>query len=317
MKQESMTEFDRKIIEIKSEPLKADTIRILQMNLGYRCNMFCKHCHINAGPARTEFMSEDIIDTVLQILRDHDIDTLDLTGGAPELNPSFRSLIQEAHAYCRHIIVRSNLTVFFEEGLEDIPEFYAEHDVEVIASLPHYTEDTVNRVRGSGTFQKSIGALRKLNNLGYGTYTDGMQLHLVYNPVGAFLPSSQNELEEQYKRELYAKYSIVFNRLFTFANMPIGRFRDFLVRSQNFNRYMESVKNAFNPEALDGLMCKYLISVGWDGKLYDCDFNQILGISLDRSYPRHIRDFSYSVLSERRIATGSHCFVCTAGQGSS
>jgi radical SAM/Cys-rich protein len=261
-------------------------------------------------------MEKDIIDESLNIAREYNIGTIDLTGGAPELNPSFKYLVKEAKKLKRHIIVRSNLTVFLEEGMEDMPEFYSEHNVDIVASLPHYTEDGVDRVRGDMVFQKSIEALGRLNILGYGQYADKKQLNLVYNPMGAFLPSSQRELEEQYKRELYSAFGIVFNRLFTFANMPIGRFKSFLVRSGNYDRYMESVKHAFNRDTLNGLMCRYLISVGWDGRLYDCDFNQILGLSVEKSCPTHIGDFHYSALAERKIVTGNHCFVCTAGQGS-
>jgi radical SAM/Cys-rich protein len=311
-----MTEFEGKILEVQSEPLRSREIQILQLNLGYRCNMACKHCHIDAGPFRNEVMEKDIIDESLNIAREYNIGTIDLTGGAPELNPSFKYLLKEAKKLKRHIIVRSNLTVFLEEGMEDMPEFYSEHNVDIVASLPHYTEDGVDRVRGDMVFQKSIEALGRLNILGYGQYADKKQLNLVYNPMGAFLPSSQRELEEQYKRELYSAFGIVFNRLFTFANMPIGRFKSFLVRSGNYDRYMESVKHAFNRDTLNGLMCRYLISVGWDGRLYDCDFNQILGLSVEKSCRTHIGDFHYSALAERKIVTGNHCFVCTAGQGS-
>ncbi len=310
-----MPDFEKKILEVQSGPLRAGGIKILQLNLGYRCNMSCKHCHIEASPFRNEVMGKEVVDSALSVFKNHDIDILDLTGGAPELSPHFRFLIQEASALSRHIIVRSNLTVFFEEGLKDLPEFYSEHSVEVIASLPHYTEDGVNRVRGSTAFQKSIEALRKLNSLGYGK-DDKRRIHLVYNPMGAFLPSSQKELEEQYKRELDSNFGIVFNRLYTFANMPIGRFKDFLLRSRNFDKYIETVKRTFNPGTLDSLMCRYLISVGWDGNLYDCDFNQILGLPVDKSCPIHIRDFNYSSLAGRRIVTDNHCFVCAAGQGS-
>ena len=310
-----MTLFEEKIIALRAEPLLADAIMIMQLNLGYKCNMACKHCHIEASPSRHELMGREIIDEALEAVRKYNIETLDLTGGAPELNPFFRSIVEEASALNRHIVVRSNLTIFFEKGFENLAEFYSEHSVEVIASFPHYTEAGVNRVRGSSAFQKSIEALRQLNSLGYGRGAK-KQIHLVYNPMGAFLPSNQAELEAQYKKELYSNFGINFDRLYTFANMPIGRFKEFLMRSRNFEKYMETVKCAFNACTVDGLMCRYLISVGWDGNLYDCDFNQILGISVDNNCPQHIRDFDYATLAKRRIVTDNHCFVCTAGQGS-
>jgi radical SAM/Cys-rich protein len=311
-----MTDFERKILETRSGPLSADGIRIMQLNLGYICNMSCKHCHIEAGPSRREVMGRETIDHALKAVQKCGIETLDLTGGAPELNPFFRSVVKEAKALNLHVIARSNLTVFFEDGYADLPEFYAENRIEVIASLPHYTEDGVDRVRGSGTFLKSVEGVRKLNDLGYGSHTE-RKIHLVYNPLGAFLPSSQNELENQYRSELHTKFGISFDRLYTFANLPIGRFRDFLTRSGNLEKYMETVKGAFNPGTLDGLMCRYLISVRWDGKLYDCDFNQVLGLTVDKACPQHIEDFDYAALAGRKIVTDDHCFVCTAGQGSS
>jgi radical SAM/Cys-rich protein len=278
--------------------------------------MTCKHCHIEAGPRRTELMSIDVINKALSIAEDYNVGTLDLTGGAPELNPHIRYLIREAVKINRHIIVRTNLTIFFEEGMEDFPEFYGRHEVEIVASLPHYTKDTVDKIRGINAFEKSIKALKKLNSLGYGLDTDKKRLNLVYNPMGAFLPSSQKELEEQYKKELQSAFGIQFNRLYAFANMPIGRFKDFLIRSNNLNKYMDKIRSAFNPDTLEDLMCRRLISIGWDGTLYDCDFNQILGLTVDINCPDHIMDFDYGLLAERRIMTDNHCFACTAGQGS-
>ena len=310
-----MKDFEQKVLSVQSAPLRAKGIKILQLNLGYRCNMACKHCHVDAGPRRTEIMDKEIIEKALHIAKEYSIGTIDLTGGAPELNPDFTYLIQKAKKFNIHTTVRSNLTIFYEKGFEYLPEFYSEHDIEVIASLPHYTQESVDRVRGEQTFRKSIEALKKLNSLGYGNDNDKKQLHLVYNPMGAFLPSSQSELEEQYKRELQS-FGVVFNKLYTFANMPIGRFKDFLKRSNNYDTYMEKVRKAFNPDTLDGVMCRYLISVGWDGTLYDCDFNQILGMPLGVDYPDHINKFDYDIISGRRIVTDNHCFACTAGQGS-
>lgn len=308
-----MTGFETKVLEVQNGPLKADGIKILQLNICHKCNMACKHCHVEAGPTRPEFMSRNIIETALEILERHPIE-LDITGGAPELHPDFLSLIKQARQSGRHVTTRTNLTIFFENEMENLPEFYAENEVEVIASLPHYTETGVDRVRGVGTFRKSVEALKKLNTLGYGK-EENKPLHLVYNPMGAFLPSSQKELEEQYKKEL-AVYGIVFNRLYAFANMPLGRFREFLIRSGNMKKYMDSLKTAFNSCTLNGLMCRYIVSVGWDGTLYDCDFNQMLGLTVDIEYPEHIKDFDYGVLSRRKIITDDHCYACTAGQGS-
>jgi len=310
-----MTEIEEKLLAVRSGPLRAVGIETLQLNLGYRCNMACKHCHLDAGPLRTELMDVTTIDEALMVFRDHTISTLDLTGGAPELNPHLRHIITEAGRMGRRIIVRSNLTIFYEPGLEDLPDFYSENKVEIIASLPHYTETGTDRVRGSGTFSKSIAALRRLNGLGYGT-VPGKKLHLVYNPMGAFLPPCQTELETHYKNELFTSFGIVFNSLYTFANMPVGRFREFLLRSNNIKPYMEKVKNAFNPDTLDNLMCSRLINVGWDGTLYDCDFNQALGLPVDENGPRRIRDYDHAALSVRKIVMGNHCFVCSAGQGS-
>ena len=309
-------EFKDKIISIQSKPLISDGIKILQVNLGYRCNMSCKHCHIKAGPDRNEEMDKETIGVVLKVLRENDIGTLDITGGAPELSPGFRYLVAEAVNIGCHVIVRTNLTIFFEKEMEDLPEFYADNSVEVVASLPYYTESDVDKVRGDGSFKKSIRALERLNQLGYAKVSSDKRLNLVYNPPGAFLSSSQKTLEEDYKRGLKERFGISFDKLYTFANMPIGRFRDYLVRSKNLEKYIGSLINAFNPETLDGLMCRYLVSVGWDGMLYDCDFNQILGLSVNKDCPQHINNFDYLRLSKREIIVGDHCYGCTAGQGS-
>ena len=308
--------FRDKILTIRPEPLISDRVDILQVNVGYKCNMSCKHCHIEAGPDRREVMTRDTVDVVLRVLGENDIGTLDITGGAPELNPHFKYLVREARNIGRHVTVRTNLTIFFEEGMEDLPEFYRDNAVEVVASLPHYIEGDADRVRGSGTFRKSIKALERLNRLGYGTGSDNRRLNLVYNPPGAFLAPSQKTLEEDYRRELRGRFGISFDSLFVFVNMPIGRFREYLIRSRNLEKYQERLISAFNPETLDGLMCRYLISVRWDGMLYDCDFNQMLGLHLDGESPQHIRDFDYRLLSRREITVYDHCYGCTAGQGS-
>lgn len=310
-------EFKDRIMSIRPKQLFASEVKILQVNLGYRCNMACRHCHIKAGPDRSEEMGAKTIEMVLDVLRENNIGTLDITGGAPELNPYFRYLVMEAGNIGCHVIVRSNLTVFFEEGMKDLPEFYADNSVEVTASLPYYLENDVDRVRGKGSFQKCINALILLNRLGYADGSFGRKLNLVYNPPGAFLAPEQKTLEEDYKRELRARYGITFDKLYAFSNMPIGRFREYLVRSNNLEGYMKKLIASFNPVTLDGLMCRYLISVGWDGMLYDCDFNQILGLNLNSGLPCHIKDFDYSELSHREIIVGEHCYGCTAGQGSS
>jgi radical SAM/Cys-rich protein len=312
---ELVSDFDHKILSVQNEPIRSKEIRILQMNLGYRCNMSCKHCHVDAGPHRKERMEKEIIDKALDVTKEYSVGTIDLTGGSPEMNPNFTYLIRRAARDGIHIIVRSNLTIFYEKDFEYLPEFYAEYNIEIIASLPHYTRDSVDRVRGEKTFHRSVEGLKRLNSLGYGTGNEKRQLHLVYNPMGAFIPPTQKELEDQYKREL-SSIGIVFNKLYTFGNMPVGRFKAYLERSANYDSYMDRLRTAFNPDTLNGLMCRYLINVSWDGTLYDCDFNQILGLHLFDGYPIHINNFDDSVVSGRRIVTGEHCFGCTAGQGS-
>lgn len=311
-----MVKFEDKLREHHAFPLKAAGIDILQVNLGYRCNMACRHCHVNAGPGREEMMSREDIERVVALLRGSPVKVLDITGGAPELNPHFRYLVSEARRNNIHVIVRSNLTIFFEKGMEQLPEFYQEQGVEVIASLPYYRKEGVDRVRGSGAFGKSITALRLLNKLGFSIDSTGLRLNLVFNPQGAFLPPAQEMLETEYKRELKEHFGITFDHLYAFTNMPIGRFRDFLVRTGNISKYMEKLACSFNTKALDGVMCRHLISIGWDGRLYDCDFNQMIGLTVLESYPRRLDEFDFDLLSRREIALGDHCYGCTAGQGS-
>jgi radical SAM/Cys-rich protein len=261
-------------------------------------------------------MNKDAVEWVLLALRDNPIATLDITGGAPEMNPHFRALVVGARAAGKRVICRTNLTIFFERGMDDIPEFYQKQGVELIASLPCYLEDNVDRLRGDGVYQKSISALRRLNSLGYGDDTNSLPLSLVYNPAGAFLAPPQGALEADYKRVLQERHGIVFTRLFALANMPVGRFRDALARSKNLEAYLTMLAAAFNPATLDNIMCRSMVSVGWDGSLYDCDFNQILGLTVASDAPHHIREFDLDGLSRRAIVTGDHCFGCTAGQGS-
>jgi radical SAM/Cys-rich protein len=308
--------FKEQVLSVRREPLRADGVRVLQVNLGYRCNLACRHCHVAGGPARTEVMDRETAGSVLRALLENPLETLDLTGGAPELNPGFRWLVAEARGAGRRVVVRTNLSVFFEPGLEDTPRFLREHEVEVIASLPGYLGDEVDRVRGGGTFAKCLAGLRQLNDLGYGNGSPDLKLSLVYNPPGAILAPAQAVLEEEYRRELGNRYGISFTGLFTFTNMPVGRFRDSLVRNGGLDRYLGELACAFNPQTLDGVMCRQLVSVGWNGAIYDCDFNQVLGLAVTPGASRHIAAFDYAALSRREIAVGDHCYGCTAGQGS-
>lgn len=298
-------------------PLRATGIETLQVNVGKRCNQACKHCHVEAGPQRTEIMTRETAELVIDALARHpEIKTLDITGGAPELNPHFRFLVTSARAHGRHVIDRCNLTVLFEAGHEDTAQFLRDNDVEVVASLPYYLAQRTDSQRGLGVFDKSVAGLQWLNRLGYGS-DDGPALNLVYNPTGAFLPPAQAEIEAEYRRELAKRHGIVFNSLFTITNMPISRFLHFLERSGNTERYMEKLVGAFNPAAAQGVMCRSLVSVGWDGTLSDCDFNQMLELPLTAGQPQHIRDFDGPRLAGRDITVGRHCFGCTAGAGSS
>lgn len=310
------TRFPDKVRSVRDEPLTAKEIAVLQVNLGYRCNMACRHCHVSAGPARSETMDRMTVDAVLRAFLESPIGTMDITGGAPELNPHFRALVFEARKAGRRVIARTNLTIFSEQGMQDLPEFYREQGVELIASLPCYLEDNVVAVRGVGSFRKSIDALRRLNSLGFGNGSCERPLSLVYNPGGAFLPPAQDALEADYKRELKNRYGISFTRLYAFTNMPIGRFHDFLVHNGGFERYLDMLASAFNPDALEAVMCRSLVNVSWNGRLHDCDFNQVLGVPTAPDVPHHINDFDYAALAHRAIAVDDHCYGCTAGQGS-
>jgi radical SAM/Cys-rich protein len=294
---------------------------VLQMNVGKRCNQACHHCHVDAGPDRTEVMPDEVVDAVFDVLAGSDIPTLDITGGAPELHPRFRDIVRRARALGRHVIDRCNLTITTLPNYEDIPAFLSAHGVEVIASLPSYAASQTDRQRGDGVFERSIAAMRNFNALGYGIEGSGLVINLVTNPVGAFLPAGQASLETEWKRELKRRFGVEFNRLFTITNMPISRYLEWLERSGNLDAYMTRLVNAFNPAALDGLMCRFTISVGWDGRLYDCDFNQMLDLGLADGAPQTINDLlplqDRSLGRSRTIVTGPHCFGCTAGAGSS
>jgi len=294
---------------------------ILQVNVGKLCNLTCVHCHVNAGPKRKEIMSRETINRIIHWLARTDIPTVDLTGGAPEMIPDFRNFIEKVKSLepPRHIIDRCNLTILLERGYEDLAPFLAKNKVEIIASMPCYSRENVNAQRGEGVFEGSITALQLLNSLGYGIDSD-LPLNLVYNPVGAFLSPSQAELETDYKRELLTHFGIVFNKLYTLTNLPVGRFASYLRHNGRLDEYMELLIDAFNPATIDGLMCRNTISVGWRGEVYDCDFNQQLGLQWSRnggSKPLFLWDIDPDLLEGREIITGDHCFGCTAGAGSS
>ena len=299
------------------DPLRAAAIQVLQINVGKRCNQACHHCHVDAGPDRTEVMTPEVVDACLRFLESSDIPAVDITGGAPELHPQFRDIVGRVRAVGRHVIDRCNLTITRLPNYADLPDFLAEHRVEVIASLPSFSERQTNAQRGDGVFADSIAALRRFNDLGYGAEESGLLLHLVTNPVGAFLPGSQAALEADWKRELQRRYGVRFNRLYTITNMPISRFLQFLIDSGNLEAYMARLTTAFNPAAVDGLMCRTTLSVGWDGRLYDCDFNQMLDLGTAAGVPQTIFDATPESLASRRIVVGPHCFGCTAGAGSS
>jgi len=294
-------------------------LETLQVNLGYLCNQSCLHCHVNAGPRRKEIMTQETMQTVLDYLASQQIKTLDLTGGAPEMNPHFRYLVSQASAMGVRVIDRCNLTILEEEGFEDMAAFIAGHGVEVVASLPCYLGSNVDAQRGKGVFDQSIRALQQLNKLGYGIEGSGLMLTLVYNPQGAVLPPSQQELEAAYKRELHLRFGIAFNQLFTITNMPIKRFGSTLISRGEFASYMQLLKEAYSEDNLPGVMCRNLISVDWQGFVYDCDFNQMLDLPMQESDGKrsHLSDLMQTDITGRPIIVMDHCYGCTAGQGSS
>lgn len=309
--------FTDRMRGVQLDPLHAIGIAVFQINVGKLCNQTCRHCHVDAGPERRETMSRETAELCIGALAQTEIPTVDITGGAPELNPHFRWLVQQARALGRHVIDRCNLSVLLLPSQEGLAVFLAEHGVEVIASLPYFRRSQTDAQRGEGVYDKSISALQKLNRLGYGQDGSGLALNLVHNPVGAFLPPRQEAVEAQFRKALLRQHGVTFNRLFTITNMPISRFLEFLIESGNYDGYMERLANAFNPAAAAGVMCRYTISVGWDGMLYDCDFNQMLDLPVSFGVPRHIRDFDVRRHGGRRIVTGNHCYGCTAGGGSS
>jgi radical SAM/Cys-rich protein len=317
LERSAVPRFDELLRRHELEPLETENaIEVLQVNVGKLCNQTCAHCHVDAGPDRRDVMNRETAGRVIELLRRHPIPTLDITGGAPELNPNFRFLVEEASKLDRRVIDRCNLTILLVNGQADLAEFLAAHRVEVIASLPSFRESGTDIQRGAGVFDKSIRALRRLNALGYGK-GGGLRLGLVHNPVGAFLPGSQRSLERDYKRELGDRYGIAFDDLYTITNMPISRFLEFLERSGNLGRYMELLVKSFNPAAARNVMCRTYISVGWDGKIYDCDFNQMLEMPVDHGAPNTLAALLASGDLRRRVRTERHCFGCTAGAGSS
>lgn len=317
LEQTNLPEFESTLNQHGHSQLHAAEIEIFQINVGKVCNQACAHCHVDASPDRTESMTRETAELCIAALAKTNIQRVDITGGAPELNPNFRWLVEQSRALNRHVMDRSNLTVFFVKGQEDLGEFLAHHKVEIICSLPYYQERETDRQRGVGVFQRSVEALKHLNSLGYGIPDSDLILNLVYNPVGAYLPGSQSSIESDFKRNLARKYGVQFHNLWTITNMPISRFLEFLLQSENYEMYMEKLVNAFNPAAISGLMCRNTISIGWDGRLYDCDFNQMLDLEIAYQAPRHISNFDVALLNRRRIVTARHCYGCTAGSGSS
>ena len=312
----SLPRFEQTLRQHGLSPLAATSLDVLQVNVGRLCNQTCRHCHVDAGPDRREIMPRDVMRACLDVLRRHPFSTLDVTGGAPEMNPHFRWFVAQARPLVARIIDRCNLTILTANGFDDLPEFLAGHRVEIVASLPCYLESNVDAQRGDGVFAKSLEALRRLNGLGYGQPGGRLILNLVYNPLGPSLPPDQAGLAEDYHRELATRYGIVFNELFALANLPISRFLDDLLQSGRYEQYQQKLIEAFNPAAAEGVMCRNTLSIDWQGRLFDCDFNQMLDLQLEPTAPRTIFDFEPSTLSNRRIVTGRHCYGCTAGAGS-
>ncbi|MEO7316079.1 MAG: arsenosugar biosynthesis radical SAM (seleno)protein ArsS [Ginsengibacter sp.] len=310
--------FQQKLETANLYPLKPVGTEIFQVNIGKMCNQVCRHCHVDAGPDRKEIMTRETMQQCIDVLqRNEQLKTVDLTGGAPEMNPNFRWFVEEISRLERHIIVRCNLTIILaNKKYHDLPQFFKQHRVEVVSSLPFYAQDRTDKQRGNGVFQHSIQALHMLNEVGYGKEGSGLILNLVYNPAGAFLPPAQQSLEKEYKQVLSEKFSIEFNHLFAITNLPINRFLDYLLESENYEPYMEKLVNAFNPVAAANVMCRNTISVGWDGYLYDCDFNQMLELKVN-AHSKHISDYNSVSLDNREIIVGQHCYGCTAGSGSS
>lgn len=313
----NIPEFQQTVKRAGFERLTANEIEIFQINVGKVCNQTCKHCHVDAAPDRKEQMSLDTIEQCLQLLRNTDISVVDITGGAPELNPHFRYMVESCSAMGKKVMVRCNLTIILSnKKYYDLPQFFAQHQVEVISSLPYYNASRTDRQRGEGVFDTSIKALKMLNDVGYGKSDTGLTLNLVYNPAGAFLPAAESELEEDFRKHLLNEYGVVFNKLLAITNMPISRFLQFLDERELTEDYLQKLYQAFNAATIPGLMCRNTISVGWDGYLYDCDFNQMLELKVQSQHTQHISNFDITTLNNRDIITHQHCYGCTAGCGS-
>jgi len=310
--------FTQKLQDINLFPLRPTQLEIFQVNVGKMCNQVCKHCHVDAGPDRKEIMTRETMQLCLDAIKNSTIGTVDLTGGAPEMNPDFRWFVEEISKLGRQIIVRCNLTIIMaNKKYRDLPEFFKKHQVHVVSSLPYFSAARTNAQRGDGVFEDSVAALKLLNAVGYGQEGSNLVLDLVYNPSGAFLPAAQQGLENEFKKKLREGFGITFNNLFAITNIPVSRFLDYLLQSKNYDAYMEKLVNAFNPGAAANVMCRNTISVGWDGYLYDCDFNQMLNLKVAGTAPQHLREFNVASLSNRSIILNQHCYGCTAGAGSS
>ena len=312
----SLGEFDQRVEAVCDRPLRARSIDTIQVNIGLTCDLACRHCHVESSPKRTEQMDWRTMLLVLQAAKRAGVKTLDITGGAPEMNPSFRRFVMIARCRDLDVLVRTNLTIMHHDGYTDLPEFYRDQRVRLVASLPCYLPENVDRQRGLRVYEKSIDVIRRLNSVGYGIEPD-LTLTLVSNPAGPSLPPEQTHLGRDYRRELQRRFGISFTRLHTITNMPIGRFLHDLRRDGHDERYLQLLRESFNPATVDGLMCRRQIHVSWDGTLHDCDFNYALVLPTRRGLPRNIRDFDAGELVDRRIVTGEHCFGCTAGSGSS
>lgn len=310
--------FADKLRESGLLPLRPTALAVMQINVGKMCNQTCRHCHVDAGPDRTEIMTRATMQLCLDALAQTDIPVVDLTGGAPEMNPDFRWLVEQISALGRETIVRCNLTIIVaNQKYHDLPEFFARHRVRVVSSLPHFSAGRTDAQRGDGVFERSIRALKMLNAVGYGVAGSDLSLDLVYNPSGAFMPGSQAGLEREFKQRLQREHGIVFNNLLTITNLPISRFLEYLLESGNYESYLEKLIAAYNPVAAANVMCRSTLSIGWNGQLYDCDFNQQLDLLVDARAPQHIRDFNPELLAQRTIVINQHCYGCTAGAGSS
>jgi len=313
----SRESFVERLKAIELFPLCAIGVEILQLNITRRCNLTCRHCHVEASPDRQEMMSAEILAECVRIAHISGIDTIDVTGGSPELHPQLPWLLRELAATNKRIIVRTNLAILTERVCQSFPQMYRELGVEIVGSLPDYTSERTDRQRGSGTFNRCITAICQLNKIGYGREGTGLILNLMHNPSGAFMPGNQSSLDHEYKRQLRERFGVEFNGLFVLTNCPIGRYLDYLISSDNLNDYMVVLASAFNPAAVSKVMCRNTLSVGWDGRLYDCDFNQMLGLKVNDGSPTHIREFDLKRLSQREITVRNHCFACCAGAGSS